>query len=57
MDLSKYDVKGVLDRLGIKEINYGATTGTRWIETSGTITRSTSPIDGNTWLKWRRGTR
>jgi len=48
MDLSKHDVKGVLDRLGIKEINYGATTGTRWIETSGTITRSTSPIDGNT---------
>ena len=48
MELSKHDVKGVLDRLGINEINYGATTGTRWIETSGTITRSTSPIDGNT---------
>ncbi len=39
MDLSKYDVKGVLDRLGIKEINSGATTGTRWIETSGTLTQ------------------
>ncbi|MEE9463243.1 MAG: aldehyde dehydrogenase family protein [Bacteroidales bacterium] len=48
MDLSKYDVKGVLDRLGIKEINSGATTGTRWIESSGTVTRSVSPIDGNT---------
>jgi aldehyde dehydrogenase (NAD+) len=48
MDLSEYDVKGVLDRLGIKEINSGATTGTRWMKTSGTITGSVSPIDGNT---------
>ena len=47
MDLSNYDVKGVLDRLGIKEINPGATTGTRWIETSGNVTQSVSPIDGN----------
>ncbi len=48
MELSKHDVKGVLDRFGIKEINSGATTGTRWIETSGSVTRSVSPIDGNT---------
>ena len=48
MDLAKHDVKGVLERLGIKEINAGATTGTRWIETSGSVTRSVSPIDGKT---------
>jgi aldehyde dehydrogenase (NAD+) len=48
MDLSKYDVKGVLDRLGIKDINSGATTGTKWLQTSGTLTGSVSPIDGNT---------
>jgi aldehyde dehydrogenase (NAD+) len=47
MDLLKYDVKRVLDRLGIKEMNPGATTGTRWIETSGKVTQSVSPIDGN----------
>jgi aldehyde dehydrogenase (NAD+) len=48
MDLSKYNVGEVLERLGIKEINSGATTGTIWMETSGTVTRSVSPIDGNT---------
>jgi len=48
MDLSNYDVKGVLDRLGIKEINPGATTGTRWLTTTGSVTGSVSPIDGGT---------
>jgi len=47
MDLSNYDVKGVLERLGIKDVNPGATTGKRWIKTSGSVTRSVSPIDGN----------
>jgi aldehyde dehydrogenase (NAD+) len=48
MDLSKYNVGEVLERLGINKKNSGATTGKRWMETSGTITRSVSPIDGNT---------
>jgi aldehyde dehydrogenase (NAD+) len=48
MDLSKYDVKGVLDRLGIKDVNSGATTGTKWLKTSGILTVSDSPIDGST---------
>jgi len=47
MDLSNHDVKGVLERLGIKDVNSGATTGKRWIETSGSVTRSISPIDGH----------
>lgn len=48
MDLSNYDVKGVLSRLGIKDVNPGATTGTNWLDTSGDVTKSVSPVDGNT---------
>lgn len=51
MDLSKYDVKGVLSRLGIKETNSGATTGMNWLKTSGDITESVSPIDGKVIAK------
>ena len=51
MDLSKYDIKGVLSRLGIKETNPGATTGTNWINTSGNVTESVSPIDGKSIAK------
>lgn len=46
MDLSKYDIKGVLSRLGINALNPGATTGTTWLDTSGDVTESVSPIDG-----------
>lgn len=38
--------KEVLKRLGIKEINSGVTTGTIWFDTTGDITSSVSPIDG-----------
>ena len=48
MDLSKYDIKGVLSRLGIKDMNQGATTGTVWMDTTGEITGSVSPVDGET---------
>jgi aldehyde dehydrogenase (NAD+) len=51
MDLTNYDVKGVLSRLGIKDMNPGATTGTSWLKTSGDITESVSPIDGKTIAK------
>ena len=44
--LIKYDIPGMLKRLGIKNINSGATTGTKWLKTSGDITESISPIDG-----------
>jgi aldehyde dehydrogenase (NAD+) len=46
MDLTKYDVRGVLSRLGIKDTNSGATTGTSWLSTSGDVTESVSPING-----------
>ena len=39
-------VIGVLGRLGIKEVNRGATTGQTWLDTKGDVTESVSPIDG-----------
>jgi aldehyde dehydrogenase (NAD+) len=36
----------VLSRLGIKDINPGATTGLTWMDTTGNVTESVSPIDG-----------
>ncbi|KPK88231.1 MAG: aldehyde dehydrogenase [Bacteroides sp. SM23_62_1] len=36
----------MLGRLGIRENNPGATTGTEWIDTSGIVTESISPING-----------
>jgi aldehyde dehydrogenase (NAD+) len=44
--LLKYDIQGMLKRLGITSINSGATNGTKWLKTSGDITESISPIDG-----------
>ena len=50
---SKFEesVIGVLGRLGIKEINPGATTGLTWIDTKGDVTESVSPIDGEVIAK------
>jgi len=47
----KEKVIHVLNRLGIKEVNPGATTGTEWIQTQGDVTSSISPIDGETIAK------
>ena len=38
----------VLNRLGIQNINSGATTGLNWLDTKGDMTSSVSPIDGET---------
>jgi len=48
---SKFDISGMLKRLGIKGINPGATTGTLWLDTTGVITESLSPIDGKSIAK------
>jgi aldehyde dehydrogenase (NAD+) len=40
------NIKQTLEHLGIKEINYGASTGCDWIETKGEILNSFSPVDG-----------
>ena len=47
----KKKVEAVLSRLGIKDINPGATTGTKWFDTDGATTSSTSPIDGEVIAK------
>lgn len=42
------DIKKVLDQLGIKEgINSGASTG-KWLETTGEVIVSSTPVDGST---------
>ena len=48
MDLSKYNIQEVLSRLGISEVNPGAATGSGWLDTTGGITASISPVDGKT---------
>ncbi|MCK4881154.1 MAG: aldehyde dehydrogenase family protein [Bacteroidales bacterium] len=41
----------VLSRLGIKDLNPGATTGQEWLNTKGDVTSSVSPIDGEVIAK------
>jgi aldehyde dehydrogenase (NAD+) len=40
------DTNQILEKLGIKELNAGVTTGTKWFQTEGAVTSSVSPIDG-----------
>ena len=42
----KEQINQVLNRLGINEVNPGATTGQFWFDTKGAETSSVSPIDG-----------
>ena len=42
----KDKVISVLNRLGIQNVNPGASTGSEWIETTGDVSSSVSPIDG-----------
>ncbi len=44
-------VAQVLSRLGIKDMNPGATTGQKWLNTTGDVTSSVSPIDGEVIAK------
>jgi aldehyde dehydrogenase (NAD+) len=49
-------VIGVLARLGIKEVNPGASTGLNWLDTKGDVTESVSPIDGEIIAKVNNAT-
>ena len=49
-------VKDVLNRLGIKEVNEGASTGHTWFNTTGEIIESYSPVDGKLIAKVKQGT-
>ncbi len=44
-------ISQVLGRLGIKELNPGATTGQVWLDTKGAVSSSVSPIDGEVIAK------
>jgi aldehyde dehydrogenase (NAD+) len=51
-----FNTKQLLERLGIKEINSGVTTGTKWFDVHGAITSSESPIDGKEIAKIKNAT-
>jgi len=53
----KYEIKKTLERLGIKEVNSGATTGTVWFPTTGKILESYSPVDGQLIAKIQEGSK
>jgi aldehyde dehydrogenase (NAD+) len=47
----KEKIGQVLGRLGIRDVNQGATTGQEWLPTKGDVTSSVSPIDGEVIAK------
>lgn len=56
MPNKEFDIKGILDRLGIKDVNAGVSTGTEWIDTKGDVTTSSTPIDGSEIAKVKNAT-
>ncbi len=54
--MAKVNIEKVLDRLGIKELNPGVSTGTEWFKTEGDITNSVSPINNKEIAKVQNGT-
>jgi aldehyde dehydrogenase (NAD+) len=53
---SDYGISQVLDELGIAKMNKGASTGTKWFETSGEILDSWSSADGEKIASVKQGT-
>ncbi len=54
--LEGFGIKETLERLGIKDINPGVTTGTQWFDTEGPVTESVTPIDGSVIAKVKNAT-
>ena len=54
---NNYDIKGILKRLGVKDVNPGVSTGKEWIEPSGDTTTSYTPIDGSELAKVKNATK
>ena len=52
-----YDIKGIISRLGIKDVNPGVSTGQNWIDPSGDTTTSYTPIDGSELAKVKNATK
>lgn len=44
--VAKTEIQEVLNQLGVKEMNHGASTGSRWFKTDGELIESYSPVDG-----------
>ncbi len=51
-----FDIASTLDRLGIRDTNFGASTGTKWMNTTGEIIESYSPADGKLIGKIKQAT-
>ncbi|MBU1010537.1 MAG: aldehyde dehydrogenase family protein [Bacteroidetes bacterium] len=49
------DIRPALDRLGIKPVNLGASTGAEWIETNGALLDSFSSCDGRLIASVKQG--
>lgn len=56
MTTTEFNIKELLEKLGIKDINPGVTTGTEWFDVQGAITSSESPIDGKEIAKVQNAT-
>ncbi len=56
MTTTEINKKELLERLGIKDINKGVTTGTEWYDVKGAVTSSESPIDGKEIAKVQNAT-
>jgi len=56
MTTKEFNIQELLERLGIKDINPGVTTGTEWFDTDGALTSSVSPIDGTEIAKVKNAT-
>jgi aldehyde dehydrogenase (NAD+) len=54
---NNYDIKGILNRLGVKDVNPGVSTGKEWVEPSGDTTTSYTPIDGSELAKVKNATK
>jgi len=54
--MESIDIKTVLSKLGLSELNKGVSTGSEWFETKGAITSSISPIDGKEIAKVQNAT-
>lgn len=55
--LTDYGISETLKQLGIKEINNGACTGTKWFDTSGEMLESYSSTDGQLIARIKQGTK
>lgn len=54
--MKEYGIKEMLDQLGIKEVNAGTCTGTKWLESKGELLESFSPNDGKIIAKIQQST-